>query len=210
MKIKGRDNTVISFNMYAPWEYTKEEEDLNKASQEGLQLVYGGGFHSRFQKDTSRRYIYQLDYNPKIQDPLRYREAFEEQGWEFINSTYNGWHYFRKEYRENMPENESKIYTDDESLNEMQNRWIKLLTVLGMVYVIMCILYLGMGIAGKTSIIFLEGIIFLLFSVSFFLGIRSSKMQRSGRKTKMVISLKLVFAVAIFLIIYIFFRGFFL
>ena len=26
---------------------------------------------------------------------------FEDLGWEYINSTWNGWSYFRKEYDEN-------------------------------------------------------------------------------------------------------------
>ena len=38
-----KDN-IRKFKTYAAWEYEKEEQDLNRHSQEGLQLVKGGLF----------------------------------------------------------------------------------------------------------------------------------------------------------------------
>ena len=94
-------NLIRSYKMYPVWEYEEEERDLNEASKKGIQLVKGGCFHSVFKKDDSVNYYYQLDYNLGIKDVERYRESFEEQGWEYINSTFNGWHYFRKKDRKN-------------------------------------------------------------------------------------------------------------
>ena len=89
--------TKTSFKMYSAWNYQKEIEDLNKASLEGWQLKKGGGFHSTFVKNPDVCYRYQLDYG-RIDDMGRYIETFREQGWEYINSTFNNWHYFRKAY----------------------------------------------------------------------------------------------------------------
>ena len=56
----------------------------------------------------------------------RYIETFREQGWEYINSTFNNWHYFRKAYDPALPEEEYEIFTDRQSLNEMTRRWSRL------------------------------------------------------------------------------------
>ena len=114
-----------SYNVYSAWNYQKEIEDLNAASEQGWQLVRGGCFHSRFVKNPDIRYRYQLDYG-KIEDMGRYIELFREQGWEYINSTFNGWHYFRKLYDPSQPEEEYEIFTDRESLREMNNRWARI------------------------------------------------------------------------------------
>ena len=112
--------------MYAAWNYQREIDDLNEMSQKGWQLVKGGLFSSRFKKDESVKYRYQLDYQPKIDDRPRYIESFREFGWEYINSTFNGWHYFRKAYDPSLPEEEYEIFTDRASLKEMNGRWAKL------------------------------------------------------------------------------------
>ncbi len=119
-----------SFRAYAAWNYQKELEDLNRASDQGWQLVRGGCFHSRFVKNPAIRYRYQLDYGP-IEDMGRYIETFREQGWEYINSTFNGWHYFRKLYDPSLPEEEYEIFTDRESFHEMNNRWARLALIIG-------------------------------------------------------------------------------
>ena len=119
-----------SFKSYAAWNYQKEIEDLNKASLDGWQLVKGGCFHSKFRKNPDICYRYQLDYR-KIEDMGRYIETFREQGWEYINSTFNGWHYFRKLYDPARPEEEYEIFTDRESLNEMNSRWARLALIIG-------------------------------------------------------------------------------
>lgn len=76
--------TLNSHKFYAVWEYKREENDLNEASKNGLQLIKGGCFHSTFRRDHSQRYIYQLDYCTKIPDMDRYIECFRDAGWEYI------------------------------------------------------------------------------------------------------------------------------
>ena len=80
----------ISHAAYAAWDYKKEIEDLNKKSQEGWQLVKGGCFKSIYEQNDQVCYRYQLDYNTDIENKVLYLEMFEDQGWEYINSTFNG------------------------------------------------------------------------------------------------------------------------
>lgn len=119
-----------SFRVYSAWNYQKEIEDLNEASARGWQLVRGGCFHSKFVKNEDLRFRYQLDYR-KIEDMGRYIEMFREQGWEYINSTFNGWHYFRKLYDPALPEETYEIFTDRESLAEMNGRWARFALIIG-------------------------------------------------------------------------------
>lgn len=125
---------MTSHKVYGVWEYEQEIADLNKLSEEGWQLEKGGCFHSSFIRNDKVRYLYQLDYAPKLEDKERYLSFFCEQGWEYINSTYNGWHYFRRAYQDNMPYEKTEIYTDKESLLEMQGRYYRVLRCFGILY----------------------------------------------------------------------------
>ena len=98
------------FGFYSAWNYELEIEDLNKMSEQGWQLIRGGGlFSNKFKKNPDIQYRYQLDFQPSIEDKGRYIETFREQGWEYVNSTFNGWHYFRKLYDATKPEEEYEI-----------------------------------------------------------------------------------------------------
>jgi len=112
------------FGFYAAWNYELELDDLNEMSANGWQLINGGVFSNRFKKNTEIRYRYQIDFQPRIEDKGRYIETFREQGWEYISSTFNGWHYFRKLYDETKPEEEYEIFTDVSSAKEMNRRWV--------------------------------------------------------------------------------------
>ena len=111
------------FGIYAAWNYELEMEDLNRMSEKGWQLVRGGCFSNKFKKNTEVQYRYQLDYQPIIEEKGRYLETYREQGWEYINSIFNGWHYFRKLYDPEKPEEEYEIFTDYNSRKEMNHRW---------------------------------------------------------------------------------------
>ena len=121
-----------SHRFYAAWDYRSEIRDLDRESKQGWQLVRGGCFSSRFVKNPAVRYRYQLDFG-KIDDMPRYIETFREQGWEYVNSTFNGWHYFRKLYDPSLPETAYEIFTDRESLAEMKGRWTKIALAIGVV-----------------------------------------------------------------------------
>lgn len=133
------NQTKISTKAYGAWEYRREEEELNRQSENGWQLERGGCFYSKFKKNCDEHFIYAIDYQPNIADKERYVESFEEQGWRYVNTTFNGWNYFKKKYRQDMEEEEKKIYTDKQSLNEMRNRYFRLLLVL-----IPCMLFSGL------------------------------------------------------------------
>ena len=126
-KIKRR------YVMYPAWEYKQEVADLNALSDAGWQLQKGGCFRSVFYWDETARYRYALDYNNHIDDQARYRDTFAEQGWEFVNDTFNGWHFFRKRYDPSLPEEEYEIYTDEQSVQDMAGRWSRLGYTLGAV-----------------------------------------------------------------------------
>lgn len=137
--------TRNSYKAYAAWEFDREIQDLEEQSKNGWQLIKGGCFHSKFSFDDTVRYRYALDFNQGIEDPARYRETFAEQGWEYINSTFNGWHYFRKAYDPSLPEEEYQIYTDTASQKEMANRWKRVARILGGVELVLGIVLLGMN-----------------------------------------------------------------
>ena len=121
-----------TYRIYSAWNYQKEIEDLDRASEQGWQLVRGGCFHSRFVNRPDIRYRYQMDFR-KIEDMGRYIETFREQGWEYVNSTFNGWHYFRKLYDPELPEEAYEIFTDRDSLHEMNSRWARIALIVSTV-----------------------------------------------------------------------------
>ena len=129
-----------SFKTYFAWDYKRETEDLNKASEQGWQLVKGGCFHSRFVKEPGVQYRYQLDFR-KVEDMGRYIETFREQGWEYVNSTFNGWHYFRKLYDPSLPEEAYEIFTDRESQQEMNRGWSRVAIAIGIVLAAFAVMY---------------------------------------------------------------------
>lgn len=117
-----KETFKTTHKIYTAWNYEKELADLNKASEEGWQLIEGGCFHSRFVYREGIRYRYQLDFR-RVEDLPRYIETFREQGWEYINSTFNNWNYFRKVYNPSKPEENYEIFTDRQSQSEMNHRW---------------------------------------------------------------------------------------
>ena len=130
------------FGIYAAWNYELEVEELNKMSEQGWQLIKGGLFSNKFKKNQEVQYRYQLDFQPSIEEKGRYLETFREQGWEYVNSTFNGWHYFRKLYDACQSEEQYEIFTDTASMREMNNRW----AIVGMVLTTLLVIYLAIQI----------------------------------------------------------------
>lgn len=189
-----------SHKLYAAWEYEKEEEDLNEASKAGWQLIKGGCFSSTFRKDDAIRYMYQLDYMPNMKDRSRYIEVFKEQGWEYINSTFNGWHYFRKRYEEGTNVEDYKIYTDKQSLYEMQNRWIRMITVLFFFNLILSIGYGAGSFYSKEPLWIIETVIFILLTLSLGFGLMSIRRSRKGLKNNINLPIQIVLPTTIILL----------
>lgn len=173
-----------SHKAYAAWNYDQEVEDLNRKSEEGWQLIQGGCFYSKYEYDPGVVYRYQLDFNTDIENKVRYQEMFQEQGWEYLNSTFNGWHYFRKVYDETLPEEEYEIYTDNDQLPEMITRWLRMVNVLfalisvtGIVQILHMILEPELD---RIPLILID----VTFLTIFAMGRRSIKSMRNGKKKK--------------------------
>lgn len=201
-------DTITSHKFYAVWEYKREENDLNEASKNGLQLVKGGCFHSVFRKDNSIRYIYQLDYCPKISDKSRYIECFQDAGWEYVNSTFNGWHYFRRPYVQGLSEEDTKIYTDLNSLYAMENRWCRLLRFLSIFALLMaliniCMLLCRFDATNKHTLIYvLETAAMFIFSATSFMALQNINRMRRGEKAGFVPPFQIVYPLVLFLVIF--------
>lgn len=120
----GREYKTVH-KAYAAWECDKEIVALNKESEKGWQLIKGNVFSSKFKWNPEIRYRYQLDHQNKIEEMGRYIETYREQGWEYVNTTFNGWSYFRKLYDPSLPEEEYEIFSDASSKEEMHQSWIK-------------------------------------------------------------------------------------
>lgn len=201
-------DTITSHKFYAVWEYKREEKDLNEASKNGLQLIKGGCFHSTFRRDDSVRYIYQLDFCPKIPDKNRYIECFEDAGWEYVNSTFNGWHYFRRPYTPELSPEDVKIYTDKDSLYMMENRWCAILracSILTLISGLFMLCYAAYSYAAgrpQGYIFILEAAVLLLISVTFHLAIKNVKRIRAGEQAGFVPSAQILFPLAMILVIF--------
>ncbi len=123
MKKTNTKKTKRTFKVFAAWDYEFEAQEFNRMSEQGWQLVKGGSFSQKYEYDDSVIYRYQIDYNNDVKDMARYDETFRDAGWQRVNSTFNGWHIFRKAYDPSLSEEEYEIYTDEESRVEMLKRW---------------------------------------------------------------------------------------
>ena len=120
--MKNTRKTKRTFKCFSAWDYEFEEQEFNRMSEQGWQLVRGGSFSQKYEYDDSVIYRYRLDYNNDVGDMARYDETFRDAGWERVNSTANGWHIFRKAYDKSLAEEEYEIYTDEQSRVEMLKR----------------------------------------------------------------------------------------
>ena len=173
--MKNTKKTKRTLQFFAAWDYEFEEQEFNRMSEQGWQLVSGGSFSQKYEYDDSVSYRYRLDYNNDVKDMTRYDETFRDAGWERVNSTANGWHVFRKVYDPQKPDEEYEIYTDEASRVEMLKRWRNVCCIflcilpinifnslrimettdagfIGVGLILACGLVLGMLIAGMLSI----------------------------------------------------------
>ncbi len=164
-------HTKTSYAAYAAWNVETEELTLNRQSAKGWQLQRGGCFHTVYEADDTARYIHKIDYNPDMtkesEEKSRYIDMYAQQGWEYVNSTYNGWHYFRKLYDETLPIGEYEIYTDTESYSAMMKRWIRLGRIMQVMELLIGIQNLIIGISSDSESNVMMAV--LLFAIVVFL-----------------------------------------
>lgn len=167
--------------MYSAWNYEKEIEDLNKLSTQGWQLEHGGCFCSSFVRNNGLRYIYQLDYQPGLKEMGRYLETYSEQGWEFVNRTFNGWYYFRKLYDPSLSAEEYEIFTDRASVKEMNSRWAKLALTMTILFGIMLMIE---GIFCITAPTIPTYVLITAVGVEFIMFLRGYLIMKDPQKSK--------------------------
>ena len=197
MVITMGKNHKRSWQMYSAWNYEKEIEDLNKASEQGWQLVKGGLFSNTFEKNPDLRWRYQMDYGA-IEDMGRYIETFREQGWEYVNSTFNHWHYFRKAWDPALPEMAYEIFTDRESLQEMNNRWANLALLVTIILTGLAVFY-GVRLARRFQLPNLILFLSMVLEIAVLLrGRRIMRNPHAGRNRRHdSVWLKVFFAIVI-------------
>lgn len=160
-------HTKTSYAAYAAWNVEMEELTLNRQSAKGWQLQRGGCFHTVYEADDAVRYMHKIDYNPDMikesEEKNRYIDLYAQQGWEYINSTYNGWHYFRKIYDAELPIGEYEIYTDTASYSAMMRRWIRLGRCLQILELLVGIMNLYIGISADSDSNTMMAVLLLAF-----------------------------------------------
>ena len=85
----------------------KNEQDLNRRSDEGWSLVRAGCLRDVFEQDSETVWRYGLDYCPELlgeEERQRREERYAEEGWDLVNVTAAGWAYYRKAAAEGLPE----------------------------------------------------------------------------------------------------------
>lgn len=195
-------NRMTSHKIYAVWEYEREIADLNERSIEGWQLEKGGCFCSTFVRNEDVRYVYQLDYAPNLENKEMYLSFFEEQGWEYMNSTFNGWHYFRKEYHKDMTKDEMEIYTDKESLVEMQKRFERIMWICAIVFTANVFLQGGHVLESNGDVAqILIASIYCFGAAIFWLMLWSQKRKQAGKENTLRIRYDIVLLVWVILLL---------
>jgi hypothetical protein len=173
--------------MYLAWDYDREEAYMNSMAAQGWQLKKGGLFHHTYEKSDGL-YRYKLDFNSKVtlnpDEYNRYLTIFEEQGWEQINATINGWHYFRKLYEPGTDEEDYELYTDTSSLKEMLGRWNKIARMLQIFYFIYLLFNIIYYSEYGNLISQIASILGLLAIVMFQVGIYSMKGKKLSSSNK--------------------------
>ena len=59
--MKNTKKTKRTFQFFAAWDYEFEEQEFNRMSEQGWQLVSGGSFSQKYEYDDSVIYRYRLD-----------------------------------------------------------------------------------------------------------------------------------------------------
>ena len=170
-----------TYNLYTAWNYEREVEDMNRKSERGWHLIRGKSFSHKYEYNPEVCYRYQLDYQPGLTEPGRYLETYYEQGWEMVGKTFNGWYYFRKLYDPSRPKEQYKLYTDTESLKEMNGRWAKIATALTLVYLVFFVIQLVYFISRPTYMTAAQLAMFLFIAGVFAHGIL---LMRNPKKKK--------------------------
>ena len=183
--------TKTEYKIYAAWNFDQEAQMYDRKSKEGWQAVRVGCFYQKYIWDDRIEYRYQMDYQRKIDDKRRYIDTYEEQGWEYLNSTLNGWHVFRKQLQEGASQKEYEIYTDQKSKAEMLSRWARIVKILTIILSVAFFLELWELVQHpRFPQAFLTGL-YAVIAGTLAIGHRSMKIISEGRQLKHRLGLKI-------------------
>lgn len=173
--------------MFLAYDYDREEDYINSMSRKGWQLTKGGLLHHTYVK-SEEEFRYKLDFNNKVHFNIdehdRYLSIYDEQGWEHINSTFNGWHYFRKKFDPELKDEDYYIYTDDSSLQEMLGRWNRIARIFQAAFLLFFFYYLFYYFINKSLLNFLAAFLTLSAAALFQVGILNMRAKRIGSRVK--------------------------
>lgn len=156
--------------MYPAWSYQAEIEEWNRQSEQGWHLMKTGLFCCKYKHNPEVRYRYQMEYSGRIEDKGRYIETFREQGWEYMDTVFPGWSYFRKPWDPAVPEDQYEVFTDRASLREMTGRWRRVAMVLAVIMAGITVWYTALLVMRPALPTLLRVVVGLLLTVYLFRG----------------------------------------
>ncbi|NLK27259.1 MAG: DUF2812 domain-containing protein [Clostridiales bacterium] len=197
----GKDTRIIH-KVFTAWNYEKEEDYLFNQSVDGWELLRGGCFYSKYKRNNEKVFKYKVDFNPLGKDFNKkrlYVDIFEDQGWEYVNSTFNGWHYFKKEYNPQLPEEEYIVYTDRTSIIEMRNRWVTIARIIQLVMLLFSIYFLTITASGHNPGMLINALLYSLGSLILLFGIRKMRLEEEewSQARKAINILSLISSIAV-------------
>lgn len=121
-----KDDKVVVFKWFWGWQDDKQEAWLEEMSRKGLHLVDMKAFGRYvFEVDSTKTYIYRMDFDRISGKNSDNFKLIEEAGWERV-ITVLGWQYWRKERSGGKT---PEIFTDNASKIKKYNRFLTSLLV---------------------------------------------------------------------------------
>lgn len=159
-----KNTTTHRLIWFWPWQDDAEEVWLRKMSQQGWRLTHAVIGYYTFQAGQPADYVYRLDYQtPAKKEAPNYLQLFQDAGWEHV-TTSGSWYYFRKL---NRPDEESQIFTDNESKIAKYNRLLEALALPAA----MLVLYMNfignfVSILGAVFVTFIVVLVVITFGIA--------------------------------------------
>jgi hypothetical protein len=116
-----KGNRITQFKWFWGWQDDKQESWLEKMSQNGLHLRDIKAFGRYvFEIDSTKSYIYRMDFDRTSGKDSDYFRLIEEAGWERVVQVL-GWQYWRKDASQGQT---AEIFTDNQSKIKKYNRFL--------------------------------------------------------------------------------------
>ena len=156
------------------WSPDNMENMLERMEATGWKLfqVDFSGIRFKFTRGQEEKARYSVDYQPAADDD--YLTLFEEDGWQMKWTGAGGWYLWRKPYTSERPE----IFTESSSLIERNNRLLKLLMPLFILFIFVFIMLLLLRDQRFQWLIYIYVVLITLYVYMI------SQLQKFNRKLK--------------------------